>query len=110
MFLEVFFVAAAGWLLFGNLETQSRVQRINRALEEGRPHDFLRDIDLELERRPSGPLYELLKLNRSAGLVYIGAFDETTDWTAGWTTHALIFDSGSITNVALAVWILEPFN
>ena len=76
MFLEVFFVAAAGWLLFGSLETQSRVQRINRALEEGRPYDFLRDIDQELERRPSGPLFELLKLNRSAGLVYIGEFDE----------------------------------
>jgi len=75
LFLEVFFVAAAGWLLFGSLETQSRVQRINRALEEGRPHDFLRDIDQELERRPSGPLFELLKLNRSAGLVYIGEFD-----------------------------------
>jgi tetratricopeptide (TPR) repeat protein len=76
VFLEVFFLAMAGMMLFSNLETHSRLQRINRALEDGRPYDFLRDIDLELERPHKGALRELLKLNRSAGLVYIGEFDE----------------------------------
>jgi len=66
----------AGVLLFSNLETQSRLQRINRALEEGKPLEFLRDIDQELQRPHKGALRELLKLNRSAGLVYIGEFEE----------------------------------
>lgn len=64
-------------MLFRSLETQSRLQKINRALEEGRPLEFLREIDQELQRpHTKGALRELLKLNRSAGLVYIGEFEE----------------------------------
>lgn len=65
----------AGMFVFSSLETHSRLQRINQHLEAGRPHDFLREIDKELEKKHNGALHELLKLNRSAGLVYIGEFD-----------------------------------
>lgn len=78
MFLEVFCLALAGVVLLSSMETHARLQRINRHLEEGRPHQFLQELDAEIERdksdRPS-PMKELLKLNRSAGLVYLGEFE-----------------------------------
>jgi tetratricopeptide (TPR) repeat protein len=79
LFLEVFFLALAGVVLFSSIETHSRLQRINRHLEEGRPHEFLKELDAELERDHTGALRELLKLNRSAGLVYLGEFQAALD-------------------------------
>lgn len=79
MFLEVFFLSLVGVALLQSMETHARLQRINRHLEEGRPQQFLEELDAELRRpaydsRPN-PMKELLKLNRSAGLVYLGQFE-----------------------------------
>lgn len=76
MFIEIFLFTLAGALLFSGLETHARLQRINRHLEQGRPQQFLHEIELELQKNHSGSLRELLKLNRSAGLVYLGQFEE----------------------------------
>lgn len=75
MFIELLFLSLAGFFVFSRLDTHRRLQQINGLLESGRPHDFLREIDLELEKKHPGALLELLKLNRSAGLVYIGEFE-----------------------------------
>jgi len=76
VFVEVFFFTLLSVLVFGTVETHTRLQRINRFLEKGQPYEFLKAIDAELERNHRGAVRELLHLNRSAGLVYIGAFEE----------------------------------
>lgn len=77
MILEAFFFTIFGVMLFSGMETHSRLQRVNNLLENGRPREFLKEIETELaSNKHSGALRELLRLNRSAGLVYVGQFDE----------------------------------
>lgn len=76
MIFEVFFLSLVSVMLFGTLESYGRLQKINRYLEIGKPYEFLSAIEKELERGHRPPVRELLKLNRSAGLVYIGKFED----------------------------------
>lgn len=56
--------------------TQIRLKRINAHLEKGEPARFLEEIDKELQRTTHEPVRTLLQINRSAGLVYLGAFTD----------------------------------
>lgn len=56
--------------------TQLRLKKINAHLEKGEPAKFLQEIDRELQRTTHEPVRTLLQINRSAGLVYLGAFSE----------------------------------
>ena len=79
MFLELFTAvlgATTFTLVVNTWLTQVRLKRINAHLEKGEPARFLAEIDKELRRTTQEPVRTLLLINRSAGLVYLGAFTE----------------------------------
>jgi tetratricopeptide (TPR) repeat protein len=67
---STFTVAAQLW------RTQTRLQKINRFLEEGQPQAFLDAIDKELMRSHGRALIALLRINQAAGFVYVGDFEQ----------------------------------
>jgi tetratricopeptide (TPR) repeat protein len=81
--MDIFFITwlgALGYCAVQTVRQYVRQKQVINLLYEGHPDDFLREIDQDIRvHGPTSRLGRALVINKSAGLCYLGRFEEAAD-------------------------------